>query len=235
MIALGLDTSGDRITVGLAEGGMVAGEISVGARMAYLRYLIPAMDFVLESANKTIRDVDLFIVSRGPGAWTGIRIGVTAMKSFAHALEKPIVGVCSLDALAYELRFCERPVYTAIDAARKQVYFSGYDCRGETPRPVTDRNLLKIGDFLAGLETPALIVGNGACKYKNIIADAGEHIVIPDCRNITATGLIQAGLDRFEAGGPDDTHAIAPLYFQKSDAERVWDERQAKLKGTSPC
>lgn len=238
MIALGLDTSGERLTVCAGRGKDVIGEVSIDTRTTYLTHLLPAVDFVMKSAGMTIGDVELFVAALGPGAWTGIRIGVTAMKSFAHALGKPVVGLCALDVLACNMRFTEFPVYPVIDAARGQVYHAGFDCRLEKPERITAYGLSKVEDFLRDLKTPAALVGNGVKKYMDKLSDvSGDIILIPgNLSHISAAGLLEAGIDRFEKEGPDDTHALAPLYLQKSDAERVWDEKRTRKKsGGTPC
>ncbi len=236
MITLGLDTSGERLTVGVGRGKDLIGEVSLDTRTTYLTHLLPAIDFVLKNAGMAIRDVELFIVTLGPGAWTGIRIGVTTMKSFAHALEKPVVGLCALDVLAYNMRFTELPVYPIIDAARKQVYHAGFDCGSESPERISSYGLSKAEDFLRDLKTPAALIGNGVKKYGDKI-DESEIVVVPgNLAHISAAGLLEAGIDRFEKEGPDDTHALAPLYLQKSDAERVWDEKiNRNNSGGTPC
>ncbi len=228
MIVLGIDTSGDRIALGLSRDGKLLEESSKSAQNAYLGSVLPMIDHVLKNFSLDMRDIDLFSVLLGPGSWTGIRIGVTMMKTMAQALDKPVVGLCSLDVLAYNMRFTDHPVYPLVDAARDRVYYAGYDCKGIHPHRFEDYRTENIQDFLDNIKHPAVLLGDGVHKYRKIIESSCRDsimVVTGETGGTRGACVIEAGPRKFEESGPDDVLSLAPLYLQKSDAERVWDKK----------
>lgn len=231
MIILGVNTSSDVGAIGLIKGSLLLGELVLEMRGASLQRLLPAIDYVLRSTQLTIQDVGLFTVVLGPGSWSGLRIGVTTLKCLACALKKPVVGISALDALAYNLRFADKLVYPTIDAKRGQIYFAGYRCQGETPERFTDYRLSSVEEFLNGLESPAILLGDGSLKYKQkMIASLGNRVSIAPSfiSQISGAFVAEAGLHKYIESGANDAFSLAPLYLQKSSAEITWDMKRAR-------
>jgi len=230
MIILGIDTSSNLGTIGISKNTVLCSEVSIDMHRTHLRNLIPAIDYVLKSCSCTMQDVDLLVVVLGPGSWSGIRIGVTTAKMMAYALEKPIVGVCSLDVLAYNLPFTDRPVYPIIDAARGQVYYAGYRCCKATPERFSDYGLAKIDEFLESLEGIGVLLGDGTLKYElgaNTSLHNGISVAPPRISQMRGSSIIEAGLDEFRKVGANDPLSLVPLYLQETSAERTWSQNQA--------
>jgi len=223
MLILGCDMSGNENTLAIAKDNDVLAEMSITVKMKHLQEILPSIDFLLKTIQKKINDIDLFIVITGPGSWTGIRIAVTMIKSMALSLNKPVVGVCSLDVLAYNYRFTDIPVYPIIDAARQQVYYSEYNCKGSFPISISDYYLIKLDKLLDKLVEKIIIVGDGVNKYrKKIISSSNKNIIIsPENLNkITGSNIIESGLYKYHNNGASDTFKLVPNYMQESDAER---------------
>lgn len=234
MIILGIDTSSNILAVGLVKDGQLLGEISTNLHETALQELIPVVDNVLQKNSHSINEVDLFTVVLGPGLWSGIRIGVTTAKGFAHALQKPIVGISALDALAYNFRFVEKRVYSVIDAKRGQVYFAGYSCQDEHPKRFTDYSIGSMQDFLYACGTPAIIVGDSNFLHQHsVLHNFSTDIVLapPILSRVRGAFIAEAGLYRYTNSGPDDTLSLAPLYLQEVEAEKAWRLRQVEEKG----
>lgn len=230
MIILSIDTSSSRGTIGISRDEDVLSEVSVDMHRTHLRSLIPTIDYVLGSCNYAIQNIDLLVVVLGPGSWSGIRIGVTTAKTMAYALEKPIVGICSLDALAYNLPFADRPVYPIIDAARSQVYYAGYRCCRATPERFVGYGLASITEFLANLEGIGILLGDGTLKHQlEMTTDlqSGISVAPPRISQMRVASIVEAGLDRFRKVGADDPFSLVPLYFQETSAKRAWSQNQS--------
>ena len=122
MKILGVDTSTSIGSVGLIDDGAVVAEHTLDITQAHSARLMPTIDQVLKWANMTAHDLDACAVGLGPGSFTGIRIGVGTIKTLCYALGKPIVGVSTLEAIAFGLHFTDRCICTVLDARRGEVY-----------------------------------------------------------------------------------------------------------------
>jgi len=234
MIILALDMSGDRCSIGIGENQTVIAESSTYARMRHLPRVMPQIDYTLKQAGKTIHDVDLLCAVAGPGSWTGIRVAITMLKTLGHVLSKPCVTVSSLTALACNIRFVQQLVYPVIDAARKQVYYAGYDCQSATPRMIEPASLKKIDIFLEKISEPAILLGDALKAYPDFAKHIQNrsNIIAPESFNrIWISHVIEMGYQAFQDNGPEDVHSLSPVYLQKTDAERNFNKNKTKLTG----
>ncbi len=101
MLVLGVDTSTEFLTVSLINGGKVIADYNLVGKLSHSALLVPTVKKALIKAKKRLKDVGLFAVGIGPGSFTGLRVGVTAMRAFSITLHKPIIGVPTMDAIAY--------------------------------------------------------------------------------------------------------------------------------------
>ncbi|RKY01883.1 tRNA (adenosine(37)-N6)-threonylcarbamoyltransferase complex dimerization subunit type 1 TsaB, partial [Candidatus Poribacteria bacterium] len=126
MRVLGIDTSTTTGSIGLIDGDKVVAEHVLDVMETHSSRLMPAIDQMLKKAGLSIWDVDLIAVSKGPGSFTGLRVGVATAKGLAYALRKPIVGVPSLDVLAFGVKFFDGLICPLLDARRGEVYGAIY-------------------------------------------------------------------------------------------------------------
>ena len=122
MKILGIDTSTPIGSVALIDGDTLAAEHTLNIVQAHSSRLMPAIDTVLKWSDVTADDLDGCAVGIGPGSFTGIRIGVATIKSLCYALDKPIVGVSTLEAVAYNLRWTNGTICPLLDARRSEIY-----------------------------------------------------------------------------------------------------------------
>lgn len=206
---LGIETSSPVTSVALwDDDAPVAREVSEGPR-DHVEFLMPA---VMRLAQP--RTLDAIAVGIGPGLFTSMRVGIATAKTLAAMLEVPIVGVCSLDALAYPLRFEQGPVVACVDAYRREVYAARYEggTRIDGPRALAPAALA------AELTGDVLIVGNGPEVYPDELATFSRHAGTPD-----ADPIVALALPRLRAGDYDDATSLEPMYVRRSDAEIKWD------------
>jgi len=224
MLVLGINTTSDIGSIGLIQGDVLLGDISLKGNQ--LQNNIVMIDFLLQHNRLNIRDVELFTVAHGPGSWSGLRVGVTTAKSLAHSLNKPVVGICSLDLLAYNFRFTERLVYSCLDAKNNQVIFAEYNCQGSVPMRLIEYKLDSFTNFLSQIKLPAILTGDASLKYeKEIITHMGNQVVISPAffSQIKGSCVAEAGLSHYLQFGADDSFSLAPLYLQKTEAENKCD------------
>ena len=122
MKILGVDTSTPIGSIALIEGDNLIAEHTLDIVQAHSSRLMPAIDSVLKWGNITVDDLDGCAVGIGPGSFTGIRIGVATIKSICYAVDKPIVGISTLEAIAYNLRWSKSIICSLLDARRSEIY-----------------------------------------------------------------------------------------------------------------
>lgn len=228
---LALDTSTEELAVGLGiftpEGVHLIGEVNLDVPRASLTHLVPSIHRLVGSADLEVRDISAVIVGRGPGSFTGVRIGVAAAKGIAQGLGAPLYGVGTLDAIAE--RFAGRDGLVGIvgDAMRREVYPALFRCSEEGVRRLTPDEVAFPADiaerWLATGE-PIVLAGDGLAKHAEVFAAtlrgavsfAPESMWAP-----TGQALLAAGWRARSEGraGDGDPAALLPVYTRLSDAE----------------
>jgi tRNA threonylcarbamoyladenosine biosynthesis protein TsaB len=220
---LALDTSSPSISAALLRGDEVAAEAHADASRHHAETIISIVDGVLRSSLLTIREVDLFAVTTGPGAFTGLRVGISTVKGFAYALGKPVVGVSALNALAHNAADSPATVCAMIDAKHSLVYTALYrTCEGSGVVGIGGESAVKPAEFLSTLTGEVVFVGDGARFYELLIRGAlsGRARLVPveyDRIKAGTVGLI--GLKKFHVGDIVNAMAMTPWYIRQSYAE----------------
>jgi tRNA threonylcarbamoyladenosine biosynthesis protein TsaB len=216
MKILGIDTSGYVNAVGVTDGANVLADNVFPARTDSLEQIVANIDATLKSLGLSLTDIQGIGVGLGPGSWTGIRVGVTVGKMLAFSTGLPVVGVPTLEALAYSGRD-KAPLVVAVVAVGvgDAVYAGLYRPEGPT---VTRSGDYYIGDVrgLASLtDAPAAMVGPGATAYADMACNKFEALEsLPSGAAVSAL----AGI-RMACGEGDDALALTPLYLKESTAK----------------
>ena len=164
-----IESSAKSASAALIDGGVLLGEFYIHTQLTHSETLMPMAEALLQNTRVPLEQVDVFAVSAGPGSFTGIRIGVAAVKGMAMAASKPCAAVSTLEAIGENYRGQEALVCAVMDARCNQVYNALFDCEsGEVTRLCQDR-ALSIEDLFTELaETPAyrekkiVFAGDGA-------------------------------------------------------------------------
>src|ERR1051326_7138533 len=122
MRVLAVDTSSERGSVRVTESGEVVGEVRLSSSMQYSERLFGSVQFLFQYLKFRLDEVDLFMAARGPGSFTGLRIGLAAMEGFVSAFGKEGAGVTTLEALAWNVGSCNDLIAPTVDARRGEVY-----------------------------------------------------------------------------------------------------------------
>jgi len=223
MRILSVDTSGRFDAVGLIDGHLVLEDFVAEAEGNSLEDIILNVDRVLTSSGLTIADVDGLAVGIGPGFWTGVRVGITVGKILAYVTNKPLWGISSLDALAYQARDVPILLCPLVEAGRGNVYGGFYRSEGETVAKEGEYSAGPIGGLLEKIKEPVLFLGEAAHLHRQTISeelgplasfkDSGEG------RRGSAIALL--ALSRFERGESDDALSLVPLYLKEPLAQAL--------------
>jgi tRNA threonylcarbamoyladenosine biosynthesis protein TsaB len=222
MQLLALDTATAHCGVGLALDGRILAEIGLSHGQTHARHLMAGVRAVLELAEVRLQDVDAFAVTRGPGSFTGLRIGISTAKGMALATGKPIVGVSGLDVLAHQAGVTEGLICPMLDARRNEVYWSLYRKSGTGIESIGPEQVGPAAQAAAKINGPCMFLGSGAQAYREIIEPGLRHPSRWESEMnsvLRAAWVARLAWKRLEQGESDDLHSFAPVYLRKSDAE----------------
>ncbi|MDE0042246.1 MAG: tRNA (adenosine(37)-N6)-threonylcarbamoyltransferase complex dimerization subunit type 1 TsaB [Candidatus Poribacteria bacterium] len=217
MKILGIDTSTPIGSVGLIEEDDFIAEHTLNITQAHSSRLMPAIDQVLRWGDLTVHDLDACAVGIGPGSFTGVRIGVGTAKSLCYAIKKPILGVSTLEAIAYNLRYSIGLICPILDARREEVYGAVFQ-GGATLERRSEDLCLSIEELLNRVESSAVFVGDGLEKYEmKIQQKLGDDLVLAESTfNVPrGTNIARIGRDRLLRGESDDYFGLIPNYIRK--------------------
>ena len=218
MIILGIDTSSDCLNIALGKDGGLISEVSLNIPRKHIANIIRVLDNVFEKSGLAINDIGLFVVVKGPGSFTGIRIAVTVVKGFAAALEKDVVSVTSLDVLAQNAFNTEgKYIYPVLDAVRGNVYSACYLKEKGKITKKSDYMIINIKEFLNTVKLPAVFLGEGLKIYQQDIRSrfkADEFVVLDEFDwAIKCENIIKLGYEKFCSLGSENIEKLAPLYL----------------------
>lgn len=231
VLILSLDTSTRAGSAAVLRGDEVLSLIDGDAGRTHGERLPSELAAALDAAGIRVADVDLLAVARGPGAFTGLRIGLAAMQGLAMVAGLPVVGVSALDALAADafarVGADRVRVGAWMDAARGEVFAAAFDAAGPpggVPALTTlcDAEVGQPGAVWQRWQTlsppPPLVIGDGAMRYREVLADA----------DVQAPGALAPAIARLAArqwpNAAHTPHALEPLYVRRPDAERGRDQ-----------
>jgi tRNA threonylcarbamoyladenosine biosynthesis protein TsaB len=236
MLVLGIETSTPHASVAIgSEQGVVASAL-VARGASYNEFLLPAIRFCLEQSSLGYRNIGGVAVSLGPGLFTGMRVGVATAKALAQALSVPIVGMASLDLVAYEVRYTPKTICAVLDARRNQVFHAFYRSSPGGIQRMSDYRVETPERLAVGLQSrpeEVLLVGNGALLYGDIFEDAGPIVEIGSMGHAfpSARALVELCLPRMFRQDFDSLYDLKPLYLRRSarriDWERIRGSRSA--------
>jgi tRNA threonylcarbamoyladenosine biosynthesis protein TsaB len=179
-----------------------------------------------------LKTIDAIAVTSGPGSFTGLRIGVTTAKALALALEVPIIGIPTLDVMAYNIIHSNSVICPIMDARRNQVYTALYRWEEKILRRLTDYNTVDIEEYLEEIKAhyeKVVFLGDGVWQYqskiKGCLAEKAEFA--PSYLNLQRAGtLVQLASYEYDKGNAVDASEFVPMYLRKSQAEREREERE---------
>ncbi|HEY8363125.1 MAG TPA: tRNA (adenosine(37)-N6)-threonylcarbamoyltransferase complex dimerization subunit type 1 TsaB [Tissierellaceae bacterium] len=223
MIVLALDTSTMISSCAVLDEEQVLGEYSLNQNETHSENLVPMIKEVLENLDLKVEDIDLYGVAIGPGSFTGLRIGVATVKALAHVFDKPVVGVSTLEALAYNLPN-HKIIVPMIDARRDRVYTGIYTWQDGRIKTIMEPTVLEIDKLLDILEgyDELIVNGNGSVIHKEKINDRLKGKVRFStmgnnfCRAISVGEL---ALIKYKGGYVDNFYSLVPEYLKESQAQ----------------
>lgn len=229
MIVLSLDSSSKVATVALMKDDALIGEYTLNDKKEHSVLLIPLLENILNESNLTIDDVDGFVVSKGPGSFTGLRIGMATIKGMSLGSNKPYISISSLDALAYSVLPFRGIICPIMDALRENVYTALYKNNNDKLENILEPTPMDLDELLSLLKEKneeVIFTGDGLLKHKEYIKEnfSKAHFAPNHLSIIRASSLGELGIKLLKEGTCDDSNS-APIYLKKPQAERELERR----------
>jgi tRNA threonylcarbamoyladenosine biosynthesis protein TsaB len=230
VLVLGIETATPQVSVAIGGHEGVLGLFEVARGRHHAEALIPSIDFICRQTGLTMRDIGVVAVDIGPGLFTGMRVGIAAAKAIAQALRVPMIGISSLDLLAFPQRRAERLVVPVIDARRGEVYYAAYRSVPGGVQRVVEPTVASPDDVIADLvarSDEVLCVGDGARIYADRIRAAVTKVDLADQASPypSAAPLVRLAHARAMREEWVQPSAIEPMYLRKPDAQINWSSR----------
>jgi len=166
MKVLGIETSTGSGSVAVLEGDKVLGEFFLNLGPTHSEKLLPMLDWLLKEVGVEKNEIEGIAVSKGPGSFTALRVGISTAKGLAFSLGIPVVGVSSLEVLARNLLYTPLYIYSLIDAKKKEVYAALFRYSDTNLNRITDDILISPDDICEMISERTIFIGNGALLYK---------------------------------------------------------------------
>ncbi len=231
MRLLALDSSGLVASVALLEDDNLIAEYTINYKKTHSQTLLPMLDEIVRMTETDMNSLDAIAIAKGPGSFTGLRIGSATVKGLGLALEKPIIGVPTIEGLAMNLYGTDALVCPLMDARRNQVYTGIYRFQDGAMQIVKDQvpvAIEEIVDALNQIGNKVIFIGDGVPVYQNVIEKLIEvpHLYAPANMNKQRAASVGVrALDYWKAGSYTDADSFAPDYLRLSQAERERMER----------
>ncbi|MGI9646568.1 MAG: tRNA (adenosine(37)-N6)-threonylcarbamoyltransferase complex dimerization subunit type 1 TsaB [Ilumatobacteraceae bacterium] len=230
MLILGIETATERVSVAIGGHEGVIGLFEVTRGRRHAETLVPSIEFLCRQSDIELAEIGVVAVDVGPGLFTGMRVGLASAKAIAQALRVPMIGLSSLDLLAFPSRHADRVVVPVIDARKGEVFYAMYRQVPGGVQQVVEPSVGPVEELVADLlarSEDALLVGDGALRYREEILD-GFHCEIGGDAHPSAAPLVQlahAQALREEWVNPRD---IEPIYLRAPDAQINWSTRSKR-------
>lgn len=243
VLILALDTTTRGGSVAVTDDDRLLAERAGDASRTHTERLPAEIELTLADAGLDIRAVELLVVASGPGAFTGLRIGLAAMQGLAMTLQRPIVGVSALDALALTaLRAAPATTAAWMDASRGEVFHAVYrPVPGleppweQTAAPASSAPDAIVTAALLDRTQPAQFIGDGARRYAELIRATSPLWTVSDETPLLAPALAWLGQRLAAAGHAGPPHALQPLYVRRPDVEIERDRlAEERTSGQAP-
>lgn len=234
MKLLAIDSSGLVASVAVWEEDVLIAEYTINYKKTHSQTLLPMLDEISQMIDLEMDSVDAIAVTKGPGSFTGLRIGCATAKGLGLALKKPIVPVPTVDALAYNLVYAPGYICPIMDARRSQVYTGIYTFEGREMTTVQEQVPIAVTDLaeqLNQLGGPVLFLGDGVPVYEKLLSEllTVPYSFAPAHMNRQRAGSLAAlAAVLYEKGEAVSAMEFQPDYLRVSQAERERAEREAK-------
>ena len=234
MKLLAIDSSGMVASVAVLTEDKLIGEYTINNKKTHSQTLLPMIDEMMQMIGQDISDIDAIAIAAGPGSFTGLRIGSATAKGLALALNKPIISVPTMEAIASNVYGTEQLLCPIMDARNQQVFTGMYRYVDGKLTTVIEQTVLPVEELcnkINELKQDIMFLGDGVSVYETYLE---EHVTVKKTYapahliNQRASAVGMCGFRLYQEGKVDTADSHVPEYLRLSQAEREMQERLKK-------
>lgn len=229
MKILSVETSSKICSVSILEDLNVIYEKTIDNELSHSENLMPLIKEAFDKSNLHLSDIDLFASSKGPGSFTGIRIGISSIMAFVDVTNKPCIGISSLEGLAYNID--SEYVCSIINAKNNNAYCALYKKENDYYTLIDDYLSDSIDNIVKTLskykDLGITFIGDGAIEFSDIITHNFENALFSDKNDMNSISIGKAAFYHYK-NNLDFDKSLSPMYLKKSQAERQLEEGKLK-------
>ncbi len=230
MKILAVDTSATAASVCIAEENKIIGEFCINTALTHSQTLVPMIEQLSKNTGISLSELDAIAVNAGPGSFTGVRIGVAAVKGIAFANNLPCVSVSTLESMAYNLLGSDCIVCAVMDARCSQVYNAMFRVRGDKVERLCDDRALSLEDLKNDLQNyteKIILVGDGAEITDKFLENSLSGVVIApiNIRTQTASSTACVAFKLISDGNTMTAEQLMPTYLRLPQAQRELNKK----------
>ena len=229
-----VDTSAKSASAAIVEDGIIKGEFFINTMLTHSETLMPITELLFKSTKCELKDIDVFAVNNGPGSFTGLRIGIAAVKGMAYAMNKPCAGVSTLESMAYSFSDEGSVICSVMDARCSQVYNALFEISNKDVIRLCDDRALSIAELteeIKKLDKKVMLVGDGAELCFSAMKNEIDNISLApqNVRFQRASSTAFAAVKAINNGNCVGADRLMPKYLRLPQAQRELMAKQ-KLK-----
>jgi len=232
MLILGIDTSTDICSIGLCQSQKFLGEINIKLKRRHSERLLPLIDRLLSESGYDIQDINGVAVTKGPGSFTGLRIGLSTVQAFKQSLDIPVYSVSTLKYMAFSISYYYNDVILipTIDALNKRVYTALFRQADDNLNRITQDKAVQITSLIEDINDYNLnkiIFGSGVNQYFQLLkeADLKNIKLITNNMGIGGFNLAVMGYHFIQDGHDTEFTDLVPKYLKKPQARLNWEKK----------
>jgi len=229
MFILGIETSTKTGSVAVVSEKGVIAQYSLNIEVTHSERLMSTVDRVLKDTGLALSSMDGYAVAIGPGSFTGLRIGLAAVKGLALSTGKPVAAVPTLKALAWNLPFAEYPICPMLDARKNEVYASIYQFDKDVLAQTMPEAVIALSALKERIFGKTVFTGEAAYLYRaDIKRTFGDQALFAPLSAIlpSAAAVAEIGMAMIRNNEQADLDTLAPLYIRRPEAEVAWEKKQ---------
>lgn len=222
MLILGIDTSSPKGSIAVTLKNKVISETTVSVQTSYSKKLFPLIDSTLQKNNIVLSQILAFAVSAGPGSFTGLRLGVSAALGFSLSLEKPVIPIETLSAMAHTIPYTEFLICPIIDARKGELYTAFFKYgKDKKVRRIENDRVIRPEILINEINQPTIFFGTGVDVYGGILRrELKDKAIFSDCfLNSIAASAAKLAYMKIQKGGHEDFAQLKLKYVRRSEAE----------------
>ncbi len=221
MKLLCIDTSTKSFSLAVSDDLKILAAQEVILKNVLSDSIVPSINAILKKAKVKLNGIDGFVIGLGPGSFTRLRVGLSTVKGLAFALQKPVVGISTLDVIALNVKERDRPIVVINDARRGLIYASIYEWKKDRLIKKMDDGLIELKKIMKKIPAQSIFIGDGVPLYqkeleKHIKAARfmDEQFQYPQAKN-----MVPCAIERFKEKRTDDINKLVPIYLYPDDCQ----------------